>query len=117
MKNKPPVAPAAAAKNGQEALIVARPPRVFIERMEVSGFKSIAEMRLDLGPINVLIGANGAGKSNFVAFFQMLAASLDARLDDHVNRQGGAGAFLHHGAKNTRQIQCALRVRTEAGIG
>src|SRR5436309_1390962 len=97
--------------------MMAQPPRVLIESVGLSGFKSIAEMRLDLGPITVLIGANGAGKSNFASFFQLLAASLDGRLDDHVSRCGGAGAFLHHGAKTTRQIQCALRVRTEAGAG
>lgn len=94
-----------------------QPPRVFIEGVELSGFKSIAETRLDLGPINVLIGANGAGKSNFASFFQMLAASLGGELDDHVSQRGGAGAFLHHGAKTTRQIHCALRVRTESGKG
>jgi predicted ATPase len=94
-----------------------RPPRVTIKRVEIAGYKSIAMTQLDLDRINVLIGANGAGKSNFVSFFHMLAASLDARLDGYVGAQGGAEAFLHQGAKQTRQMRCALRVHTEAGDG
>ena len=53
-----------------------RPPQVTIERVEIAGYKSIAETQLDLKRINVLIGANGAGKSNLVSFFHMLRASL-----------------------------------------
>jgi predicted ATPase len=94
-----------------------RPPRVTIKRVEIAGYKSIADTQLDLHPINVLIGANGAGKSNFVSFFHMLAASLDARLDGYVGTQGGAEVFLHQGAKQTREIRCALRVQTKAGNG
>ncbi len=94
-----------------------RLPRLTIQRVEIAGYKSIAETQLDLRRINVLVGANGAGKSNFISFFQMLAASLDARLDGYVGAQGGAEACLHQGAKETRQIRCALRVHTEAGIG
>jgi predicted ATPase len=94
-----------------------RPPRVTIERVELAGYKSFAGMELDLGRITVLIGANAAGKSNFVSFFQLLAASLDGRLDGYVGAQGGAITLLHQGAKQTNEIRCALRVRTEAGSG
>ncbi len=34
-----------------------------LKRVEIKGFRSIKEMTLDLRPLNVLIGANGAGKS------------------------------------------------------
>ena len=39
-----------------------------IEWMEIHGIKSIGKLRLDLRPVNVLVGSNGAGKSNFVGF-------------------------------------------------
>ena len=36
----------------------------------IKGFKSIASVEmLELRPINVLIGANGSGKSNFIGAF------------------------------------------------
>ena len=40
-----------------------------LNRLEVKGFKSIKAMDLELYPLNVLIGANGAGKSNFISLF------------------------------------------------
>ena len=41
-----------------------------LDRIEVSGFKSIRELKLELRPLNLLIGPNGAGKSNFIAIFK-----------------------------------------------
>jgi predicted ATPase len=35
-----------------------------LKRIEIKGFRSIKEMTLEIRPLNILIGANGAGKSN-----------------------------------------------------
>ena len=59
---------------------------------------------LELRPINVLIGANGSGKSNFVDTFSLLRSWAEERLDDYVVRTGGADRNLFFGAKTTRQI-------------
>ena len=46
-----------------------------IKRISVKGFKSIKLLEdFELGHLNVIIGANGAGKSNFVQVFKMLNA-------------------------------------------
>lgn len=37
-----------------------------LTKIQINGFKSIRECSIDLKPINVLIGSNGAGKSNFI---------------------------------------------------
>ena len=37
-----------------------------LKKIEIKGFRSIQEMMLELRPLNVLIGANGAGKSNLL---------------------------------------------------
>ncbi len=55
-------------------------------------------------PLNVLIGANGAGKSNFVDFFRMLRALADEALQTFVRERGGGDGFFHFGPKVTRQI-------------
>ena len=65
----------------------------------------------------MLIGANGAGKSNLVSFFSFLPAALDAKLDAYVGRHGGPNALLHFGAKRTSEIAVAATVRTTAGTG
>ena len=43
-----------------------------LTRLQASGFRSIRELDLALGDLTVLIGANGSGKSNFVALFNLL---------------------------------------------
>ena len=65
----------------------------------------------------MLIGANGAGKSNLVSFFSLLPAALDAKLDGYVGRHGGPNALLHFGAKRTSEIAVAATVRTTEGTG
>ncbi len=79
-----------------------------LDRIEVRGFKSIREMDLKLRPLNVLIGANGAGKSNFVAVFELLNQIIEGNLQVHVARAGFADALLHFGSKVTREISLTL---------
>ena len=43
-----------------------------IEYIKIQGFKSIKNLEIELKPINILIGANGSGKSNFISFFRLL---------------------------------------------
>ena len=43
-----------------------------LKRIKIKGFRSIKEMTLEIRPLNVLIGANGAGKSNLIAFFKLV---------------------------------------------
>jgi predicted ATPase len=79
-----------------------------LDRIQLEGFKSIQAMDLKLGPLNVLIGANGAGKSNFIGMFGLLNRMVDGQLQAVIARGGGATAFLHHGPKHTTEIRVAL---------
>jgi predicted ATPase len=40
--------------------------------------RSIRDLHLELQPLNVLIGRNGNGKSNFLSFFHLLGAGHTA---------------------------------------
>jgi len=88
-----------------------------LSRIEISGFKSLRNVGLDLGPLNVLIGANGAGKSNFVSFFKMLNEMVGEppRFQQYVAVAGRAKSLLHYGPKTTPQIEGRLFFQTEAG--
>jgi predicted ATPase len=88
-----------------------------LERLKLSGYKSIRDAEIEFTRLNVLIGANGAGKSNLVSFFSLLSAALDGRLNDYVGRQGGPNALLHFGAQRTSEIAVAATVRTLEGTG
>jgi predicted ATPase len=79
-----------------------------LKRIELTGFKSIKNMDLELGPINVLIGANGAGKSNLLKFFTLIRAIRQKKLSDYVIKSGGAAAILCGGPKQTNKIEFKL---------
>jgi len=77
-----------------------------VDHITVRGFRSLSCVeKLDLGPINVLIGANGSGKSNLIQAFSLLREIEQGRLEEYTKRSGGAGRILHFGAKTTSQIE------------
>ena len=83
-----------------------------LKKISIEGFKSIRQVELSMEPINILIGANGAGKSNFVQVFELLRAMVDGQLQVHTQRMGGAESLLHFGSKHTEQ----LKLFTEFGV-
>lgn len=85
-----------------------------IKSISIEGFKSIRKMDIELQPLNILIGANGAGKSNFVSFFQLLKEAAAKSLDLAVAKQGGADAILHFGTKITRHLDAAIFFQNKA---
>nr|WP_234300904.1 AAA family ATPase [Sphaerospermopsis aphanizomenoides] len=65
-------------------------------------------MDLELRPLNILIGANGAGKSNLISFFKMLNEMMGDRLQQYIAISGYAQSLLHFGPKVTPQIEAEL---------
>lgn len=66
-----------------------------LESIEIEGFTSIRSATVRLGQLNVLVGANGAGKSNFVHAFDLLGRIVANDLSFFVGLNGGAAALLH----------------------
>ena len=75
-----------------------------IKHLKISGYKSLKNVDLELKNLNVLIGANGVGKSNLVSYFRLLSAILDRKLQIFVSQQGGAERLLCDGIKYTDAI-------------
>lgn len=65
-----------------------------LQKLTVKGYKSIQSLEdFELRPLNVLIGANGAGKSNFIGLFRFLHEMYEQQLQLYVQKQGGIDAF------------------------
>src|SRR5690349_6442947 len=79
-----------------------------LKRIQVKGFKSIREMDLELRPLNILIGANGSGKSNFLSVFTLLSQLARKSLDFYVPKSGGSDTLLHFGQKTTQSLEIQL---------
>lgn len=74
-----------------------------IEYIEIEGFKSIKKMQIDLKPINILIGSNGSGKSNFISFFKVINAIFNERLQKLIIEEN-ADNLLYFGRKTTKSL-------------
>lgn len=80
-----------------------------LRRVQVRGFRSLRDVDLDgLTDATVLIGANGAGKSNLLTFLRMVEFINTGSLGQFVGRAGGAGSLLYYGSKRTREIEFTL---------
>ncbi|MFM8443298.1 MAG: AAA family ATPase [Methylococcus sp.] len=73
-----------------------------LKKLTIHGFKSIERQTIELGALNVLIGANGSGKSNLLSALSFFRASALGNLDAFVKQRGGADRLLFHGKKSTK---------------
>jgi predicted ATPase len=77
-----------------------------LNKLTIRGFKSIKELNsFELKDLNVLIGANGAGKSNFISFFKMLNSLMTGNLTKYIMDNGGMSDVLFNGSKATSKIE------------
>lgn len=79
-----------------------------LDHLTIKGFKSIDKQEFEFKKLNILVGANGAGKSNLISFFRMLRAMSEEGLANFVTENGGADGFLFNGPKETPQIEAKL---------
>lgn len=87
-----------------------------LTRVSLEGYKSIRQCQdLKLENLNVIIGANGSGKSNFLSFFKLLNFEMTGALQEFIGRAGGADSLLHFGAKVTPHISAELEMVTDKG--
>jgi predicted ATPase len=64
-------------------------PEPFLTRVKIRNFKSIGECDVRLKRLTVLVGRNGAGKSNFLDALRFLVDGLQTSLDQAIKSRGG----------------------------
>ncbi|HEX5717476.1 MAG TPA: AAA family ATPase [Thermoanaerobaculia bacterium] len=60
-----------------------------ITKIKVSNFKSFDKLEVELRPLNVVVGGNASGKSNFLEVFRFLRDLGRHGLEDAISLQGG----------------------------
>jgi predicted ATPase len=90
-----------------------------LKQVKIEGFKSISSGKalcLDLDSTNILLGANGSGKSNIISFFKMLNYMMSGSFQLFVEKAGTAQVFLHYGSKKTSAITGELHFENSTGF-
>jgi predicted ATPase len=88
-----------------------------LKRIRVVGWKSIKDQTIDLTPLTVVIGANGAGKSNLLSLFKLLNAMFATTpgFRNYVGLSGFADSLLHYGTRQTSIAEMELTFSTHNG--
>jgi predicted ATPase len=73
-----------------------------VRKIAIEGFKSFEKAEIDLQDLNVLIGANGSGKSNFISVFRLLEQIASETL--LLDVAGDPDRLLYHGRKKTKEL-------------
>lgn len=84
-----------------------------LDRIKIEGYKSIRNLDIELKPINILIGSNGVGKSNFISFFKLVNIIYEQRLKQY-SLKSGVDNLLHYGRKQTENIHGYLNFGNNA---
>ena len=83
-----------------------------LKSVSIAGYRSydthLRKNCVPLGNYNLIIGANGAGKSNFIAFLEMVSVMMTRGLRNYTAKQGGADSLLHFGIKETEEMRGKL---------
>jgi predicted ATPase len=78
-----------------------------LEKLTIRNFKSIREQTLELNNLNVLIGANGSGKSNLIQAFNILREIVEGHLVNY-SLKHGADQLLFRGRKTSQLMELSV---------
>ena len=86
---------------------------VTITRVMALNYKSVAACDVPLGPLAVVVGRNGAGKSNFLDVLRFTADALHLSLDRALRERGGFGEVCHPGSRSRGALRHPSRVSVD----
>lgn len=84
-----------------------------LKKIELKNFRSFGQCNIDLNNINLLIGGNGSGKSNFISLFKLLNYIGDARLELWIAEKGGFDNIVYRGIQENNSIDIKFYFDTE----
>lgn len=84
-----------------------------INHIRIKNFRSVRDIELELGALNIVFGPNGCGKSNIYKAIHLLTACADGKFSGYISDEGGLENIMWSGpsAPNDRfprrlQIAC-----------
>jgi predicted ATPase len=71
-----------------------------IRKVAIAGYRSLRDVRLSLGALNVVTGANGSGKSSLYRALRLLADVAQGRIIQSLAAEGGLSSTLWAGPES-----------------
>lgn len=88
-----------------------------LTRIEAHNFKSFRDLDVSLGSLNVLIGANASGKSNFVQLLRFVRDIANFGLDNAASVQGGSEYIANLALGRKEPVTVAFQISGEQFSG
>jgi predicted ATPase len=89
----------------------------FITRVMLRNYRSIGQCDVTLGPLTYLVGANGAGKSNFVDALHLVSDALTSSLDQALNLRGGLAEVRRRSGGHPTHFGVRLEFDLDGQVG
>ncbi|MCY1010757.1 AAA family ATPase [Nannocystis pusilla] len=99
----------------QESLFPTSAPVPFVTRVTLRNYRSIEQCDVVLRPLTVLVGRNGAGKSNFLDALRFLTEALQHSLQQAFNSRGGIAAVRRKSTGHPRNFAMRFELALPAG--
>ncbi len=84
-----------------------------LTRLHVVNYRSIGEVAVDLGPLTVLVGQNGSGKSNLIDAIHFVSDALGYGLDAAVTRRHGVAELRRWSPSKPRNVLIEMEITSE----
>jgi predicted ATPase len=89
---------------------------MMLTRLAISGYRSLREIVLGLGNLNVITGANGSGKSNLYRALRLLAETAQGHLIQSLAAEGGLPSVLWAGPETLSREMKSGRVPVQGTV-
>lgn len=87
----------------------------FIRSIEIKNFRGIAECRVDLGGLRILVGPNGAGKSSFLDALAFIRDAMRDSLDHAIRHRGGIAEVRRRSRGHPTHFSIKIRFHLPSG--
>ncbi len=88
---------------------------LFLERVCLKNYRSIAQCDVRLGPLTFFVGPNGSGKSNFLDALRFVSHSLRQSLEHALRDRGGIGEVRRRSSGHPPHFGIRLEMRLPGG--
>ena len=101
--------------DGRSQVVTTEVPVPFLKRVKIRNYKSIVNCDVELGAFTVLVGRNGAGKSNFLDALRFVVDALKTSLEEAVKSRGGMHEIGSRKVENSKtfEIEVEFEIRSK----